>query len=158
MEKKIEKCSLAILSRLPQICKPNEFMVAYFIINTMAINGKDRVKMYRGQLADLCNMSERNITRLTDSLSKIGIITKDLIGDAEKGKTYNFYCLNWQKIEEIFAQSGNDDDSFLSGLSGLKNKRTKEIKKKSIQEKKEEEEFATVCASTIDDDELPLPF
>ena len=87
METKIEKCSLSIITRLPQICKPNEFMVAFFIINTMSIEKKDRITMYRGELADLCNMSERNISRLTDSLNNIGVIQEELIGDAEKKKT-----------------------------------------------------------------------
>ena len=138
METKIEKCSLSIITRLPQICKPNEFMVAFFIINTMSIEKKDRIKMYRGELADLCNMSERNISRLTDSLNNIGIIQKELIGDAEKKKTFNYYRLNWQKIDEIFAEIVNENDSFLPKLSGLKNERTKELKKKRIKEDKNE--------------------
>ena len=138
METKIEKCSLSIITRLPQICKPNEFMVAFFIINTMSIEKKDRIKMYRGKLADLCNMSERNISRLTDSLNNIGIIQKELIGDAEKKKTFNYYRLNWQKIDEILAEIVNENDSFLPELSGLKNERIKELKKKRIKEDKNE--------------------
>ena len=155
METKIEKCSLSIITRLPQICKPNEFMVAFFIINTMSIEKKDRIKMYRGELADLCNMSERNISRLTDSLNNIGIIQKELIGDAEKKKTFNYYRLNWQKIDEILAEIVNENDSFLSRLSGLKNERIKELKKKRIKEDKNErienkKEFNIACGIEFD--------
>lgn len=137
MNKKIETCSLAIISKLPQICKPNEFMVAYFIINTMAIEKTDRVKMYRGELADLCNMSERNISRITESLNQLGIITKDIIGDAEKKKTYNYYRLNWQKIEEILTNLDNEEGTFLPELSGLKKERIEEDKNKRNKEIKE---------------------
>ena len=164
METKIEKCSLSIITRLPKICKPNEFMVAFFIINTMSIEKKDRIKMYRGELADLCNMSERNISRLTDSLNNIGIIQKELIGDAEKKKTFNFYRLNWQKIDEILAEIVNENDSFLPKLSGLKNERMKELKKKRIKEDKnerietkkeieEKREFKIVCSEQVPDEE-----
>ncbi len=162
MERKIEKCSLSIITRLPQICKPNEFMVAFFIINTMSIKKKDRIKMYRGELADLCNMSERNISRLTDSLNNIGIIQKELIGDAEKKKTFNYYCINWQKIDEILAEIVNENDSFLLELSGLKNERTKELKNKSnkaTKKEKNESELELVCVSTENykfDDDLPF--
>lgn len=159
MNRKIETCSLAIISKLPQICKPNEFMVAYFIINTMAIEKNDRVKMYRGELADLCNMSERNISRITESLNQSGIITKDLIGDAEKKKTYNYYRLNWQKIEEILTNLDNEDGTFLSGLSGLKKERIEESKNKRIEEIKENKKrlFKTKCeqleSSTAEDED-----
>lgn len=157
MNRKIETCSLAIISKLPQICKPNEFMVAYFIINTMAIEKNDRVKMYRGELADLCNMSERNISRITESLNQSGIITKDIIGDAEKKKTYNYYRLNWQKIEEILTNLDNENTTFLSGLSGLKKERIEESKNKRIEEVKENKKrlFKTRCeqleSSTAED-------
>ena len=137
MSKRIEECSLAIISKLPKMCKPNEFMVAYFIINTMAISKSDRVKMYRGELADLCNMTERNISRITESLNNIGIITKDIIGDAEKKKTYNFYRLNWQKVEDILTKLDNEDNTLLPNLSGLKKERIEEEKKKRSKEIKE---------------------
>ena len=162
MNRKIETCSLAIISKLPQICKPNEFMVAYFIINTMAIEKNDRVKMYRGELADLCNMSERNISRITESLNQSSIITKDLIGDAEKKKTYNYYRLNWQKIEEILANLDNEDGTFLSGLSGLKKERIEESKNKRIEEIKENKKrlFKTKCeqleSSTAEDENCSI--
>jgi len=157
MNKKIETCSLAIISKLPQICKPNEFMVAYFIINTMAIEKTDRVKMYRGELADLCNMSERNISRITESLNQLGIITKDIIGDAEKKKTYNYYRLNWQKIEEILTNLDNEESTFLPELSGLKKERIEEDKNKRNKEIKEknniikENELEQAESSTVED-------
>jgi DNA-binding transcriptional ArsR family regulator len=159
MERIIEKNSLAIISKLPQICKPNEFMVAYFIINSMAIEKSDRIKLYRSQLADLCNMSERNISRITESLNQLGIITKDLVGDAEKKKTYNYYRLNWSKIDEFFAESGNEEGTFLPELSGLKNERIEEVKKERIKEIKEEcntfeknENIELVCKSTLEEE------
>lgn len=130
MERKIEQCSLALISRLPQICKPNEFMVAYFLINTMSIEKKDRIKMYRGKLADLCNMTERNISRITERLNQIGIIQKELIGDDEKKKTYNYYRLNWQFIEGFLARFDNEESTFLPKLSGLKKERIEELKEK----------------------------
>lgn len=135
MERKIEQCSLALIGRLPQICKPNEFMVAYFIINTMSMEKKDRIKMYRGKLADLCNMTERNISRITERLNQIGIIQKELIGDAEKKKTFNYYRLNWQFIEDFLARFDNEESTFLPELSGLKKERTEELKE--IKEEKE---------------------
>ena len=134
--KKIEKCSLSLITRLPQICKPNEFMVAFFIINTMSLEKQDRVKMYRGELADLCNMSERNITRLTDSLSQIGIVQKELIGDEEKKKTFNYYRLNWEKTDEILARFDNESSSSVPELSGLKNQRIQESKNTRTEEPK----------------------
>lgn len=133
--KKIEECSLSIIKRLPQICKPNQFMVAYFIINEMAIKKMDRVKIYRGKLADDCNMSERNITRITNSLNDVGIIQKDFIGDAEKAKTFNYYRLNWQKIDEFLARIDEEDDVSLPELSHLENKRNIEYKNKRNIEK-----------------------
>lgn len=116
-ERKIEETSLSIINKLPQILKPNEFVVAFFIINTMALNKKDRVRIYRGVLSDLCNMSERNISRITDRLNEIGIIEKQLIGDTEKKKTYNFFNINWQKTEEFLARFDKESDSFLPDLS-----------------------------------------
>lgn len=137
MERKIEQCSLALIGRLPQICKPNEFMVAYFIINTMSIEKKDRIKMYRGKLADLCNMTERNISRITERLNQIGIIQKELIGDAEKKKTFNYYRLNWQFIEDFIVKFDNEEGTFLPELSGLKKERIEEDKNKKSKEVKE---------------------
>ena len=137
MDRKIEQCSLALIGRLPQICKPNEFMVAYFIINTMSIEKKDRIKMYRGKLADLCNMTERNISRITERLNQIGIIQKELIGDVEKKKTFNYYHLNWQFIEDFLAKFDNEEGTFLPELSGLKKERIEEDKNKRIKEVKE---------------------
>lgn len=160
MERKIEQCSLALIGRLPQICKPNEFMVAYFIINTMSIEKKDRIKMYRGKLADLCNMTERNISRITERLNQIGIIQKELIGDAEKKKTFNYYRLNWQFIEDFLAKFDNEESTFLPKLSGLKNERIEEDKNKNeIKEKKVEVKkiFSVECgekqskSSTVED-------
>lgn len=176
MEKKIEKCSLAIISKLPQVCKPNEFMVAYFIITTMAIKKNDRVKIYRGKLADQCSMTERNISRISERLNDIGIIKKELIGDAEKKKTYNYYCLNWQFIDEFLAKFDNEDDTFLPELSGLKNRRTKELKENKelkkteeseelsdkeilamLEEKKKNSELHYACSATNETDDV-LPF
>jgi hypothetical protein len=162
MERKIEQCSLALIGRLPQICKPNEFMVAYFIINTMSIEKKDRIKIYRGKLADLCNMTERNISRITERLNQIGIIQKELIGDAEKKKTFNYYRLNWQFIEDFLAKFDNEESTFLPKLSGLKNERIEEDKNKNeIKEKKVEvkKTFSVECgekqseSSTVEDED-----
>lgn len=137
MDRKIEQCSIALIGRLPQICKPNEFMVAYFIINTMSIEKKNRIKMYRGKLADLCNMTERNVSRITERLNQIGIIQKELIGDAEKKKTFNYYRLNWQFIEDFLAKFDNEEGTFLPELSGLKKERIEEDKNKRSKEVKE---------------------
>lgn len=152
MERKIEQCSLALIGRLPQICKPNEFMVAYFIINTMSMEKKDRIKMYRGKLADLCNMTERNISRITERLNQIGIIQKELIGDAEKKKTFNYYRLNWQFIEDFLAKFDNEESTFLPKLSGLKKERIEELKE--IKEEKELKEKRVEVKKTFPKCEL----
>lgn len=104
MTRKIEKCSLTIINKLSIILKSNEYHVASQIINRMAMNKKDKVKLFRGSLAYYCNMSERNITRITDKLNEKGIIEKQLIGDAEKKKTFNIYCINWDKLFKILAK------------------------------------------------------
>lgn len=153
---KIEESSLTIIGKLPHLLNKGKeikqftplFMVGYYIINTMAIRHENRTMIYRGQLAHLCNMSERNITNITNKLHDIGVIVKTYIGDEEKGKTYNYYQLNWEKIDEFFAQLDENDDSFLSGSSGLKNKRTKETKNKRT---KEQEEFKVACTAIPDD-------
>ena len=159
---KIEESSLTIVGKLPYLLNQNKeikqvtplFMVGYYIINTMAIRHENRTMIYRGQLAHLCNMSERNITNITNKLHDIGIIVKAYIGDEEKGKTYNYYQLNWTKIDEFFTQFDENDDSFLSGSSGLKKERTKEQKK----ERTEEREMQIACSSIFEDDDTPLPF
>lgn len=159
MNHNVKECGLAIVSKLPKICKPNEFVVAFFLVNTMMMEKKDRIKIYRGNLADLCNMSERNISRITERLNQIGIIQKELIGDAEKKKTYNYYRLNWQFIDEFFARIDKEESSFLPELSGLialtalttPTAPTALIKGDNLGN----EELETVCASTDDDD---MPF
>lgn len=153
MKMNIEQCSLAIISKLPQILKPNQFVVAFFIINTMAVKKSDNIKMYRGELSDLCNMSERNITRITSALNELGVITKDLIGDDERLKTYNVYRLNWQFINDFFAKSGEitliqtpkksgemNPDAKIVPLKELKNIRIKETKNKRNKETKKKDD------------------
>jgi predicted transcriptional regulator len=164
MEKKIERCSLGIIAKLPYFLNAeerqkewgNQFMVAFYIINTMAINKKDRVKIYRQQLADNCNFKNtKSITNITNKLHQIGIIKKDFIGDSESGKTYNYYSLNWSKISELVEQLDDEYRDWWNNCTHLKNKRTTRIKE---QQEQQEEEMAVAVASVDEDGEAPLPF
>lgn len=164
MERKIERCSLGIIAKLPYFLNAeekqkewgNQFMVAFYIINTMAIKGRDRVKIYRQQLADNCNFKNpKSITNITNKLHKIGIIKKDYIGDAETGKTYNYYSLNWSKISELVEQLDEEYKDWWNSCTGLKNKRNEEQKEtKELQER----EFAVACGTLTEEGEAPLPF
>ena len=174
---RIEESSLTIIGKLPYLLNKDKeikqftplFMVGYFIINTMAIRHENRTMIYRGQLAHLCNMSERNITSITNKLHEIGVVVKAYVGDEEKGKTYNYYQLNWEKIDEFFAQLNENDERFLSGSSHLKKERTKEHKKERTQEQLSDGEilkklsrngeFEVACSAssnTREDSDLPF--
>lgn len=71
--------------------KDEEFKVAYYILNTIGMSDDGHPKIYRAVLADVCNKSERTITRITDRLNELGVIKKDVVSDGNK--KYNFYCI-----------------------------------------------------------------
>ena len=100
----IEKNSLKLYGRLASLIRPNEFVVAFVIINQMSMSKKKYIKLNRHVLAEACNMSPRNITRMTDRLNEFGLIQKRLIGDAEKNTASNFYKLNVSKAEELLKE------------------------------------------------------
>ena len=110
MIRKIEKCSIAIENKLSIILNSNEYHVASQILHRMAANKKDRIMIFRDSLAYYCNMSARNISRITDKLHEKGIIEKQLIGDSEKKKTFNFYKINWEKLEEILSKIDEESE------------------------------------------------
>lgn len=168
MDYKIERCSLEILSKLPKLLNAEKrhkdwssmFMVAFFIINTMAIEKKSRVKIFRDELADLCcYKNPKSITSITNKLHEIGIIEKDLIGEEELGKTYNFYRINYSKISVLLEQLGEENMDSWNNCTGLKKERMKEYKNRRSKEKKEAFEVAAASSESFTEDgEAPLPF
>lgn len=77
--------------------KDEEFKVAYYILNTIGMSKDKHPKIYRAVLADVCNKSERTISRITDRLDELGVIKKDIVSDGNK--KYNFYSIPRQKTE-----------------------------------------------------------
>lgn len=161
MEFEIEKISLGILARLPHLLNAegrnrewgNMFMVAYYIINTMAIKKNSRVKIYRSELADLCDFkSTKSITEATNKLNDIGIIKKDLVGDAESSKTFNYYTINYSRISELAELLGEEYVDWWNDCTSLKKVSRKEKKKQSSKESSETE-FAE---KPLNDDGLPF--
>ena len=166
-EKRIEKCSSIIKWYLPQIYQPNEFMVAHFILEKMNMNKCHRVKLYVAQLADWCNLSERQIKRITSSINDKGIIKKELIGDAENKKTYNIYCIDWQKTEEFLARFDTKCESFLPDLTQNEEfldkivplKDTKDNKEnKDNKDNKENKELEVIMSEDDEGEDFGLPF
>lgn len=82
-----------------------QFKVAYFILNTIAMNSTDRVKIYRDVLADLTGKSTKTIGRITDKLNELKIIKKDIVSDSRK--KYNFYSVH-PEIESWVSQNSEE--------------------------------------------------
>lgn len=127
MARKIEKCSLMIISYLPQILNcdgedkyfGNEFMVAFYIINKMAIEKSDRVLMYRDEIAHKCSFKDtRTVSKLTAQLEEKKLFKKDLVANCDK-KTVNYYCIEWQLLDDFFAKYDNKVASTWHKCSGL---------------------------------------
>ena len=138
------KFKFEIMNALGAILQDEEFKVAYYILNRLALENTNRVKIYRAMLADLANKSERSISRITDKLDKKGIIKKDTVSDSKN--RYNYYSIH-PNIEQSIAQNKGKlgkkeqettqkivtDDRF-----NKKEKKNKNIKiKRNIKEKKQ---------------------
>jgi len=137
-----------IMNNLGTVLQDEEFKVAYYILNRLALEDTNRVKIYRAMLADLTNKSERTISRITDKLDEKGIIKKDTVSDSKN--RYNYYSIHpniEQSITQNNAKLGHQeqettpnlvtDDRFNKKEKMYNNKRNKELKEsKKVEVKK----------------------
>lgn len=96
------KFNFEIMNGLGAILQDEEFKVAYYILNRLALENTKRVKIYRAMLADLTNKSERTISRITDKLDEKGIIKKDVVSDSKN--RYNYYSIH-PEIEQSMTKN-----------------------------------------------------
>ena len=150
------KFKFEIMNALGAILQDEEFKVAYYILNRLALEDTNRVKIYRAMLADLTGKSERTISRITDKLDEKGIIKKDTVSDSKN--RYNYYSIH-PNIEQQLTQNDEKlgyekqettpnlvtDDRFNKKEKKYKNKRN--IKEKEI----EESELEQAESSTVED-------
>lgn len=99
-----------------------EFKVAYFILNTIGMNGGKRTKIFRAVLSELTGKSERTISRITDKLNEKGIIKKDLVSNGVK--TSNYYSLSVTK-NEVKLDNGKQKTEEILVTGDTLNKRNK---------------------------------
>lgn len=133
----------AILSKLGRI-NDEEFKVLFFILNTINMNSGNEhsVKIYRAMLADLCDKSEKTITRITNRLVEKGLIVKDNVSDGSK--LYNYYSIpcqeksqTWTPVDNKTSKLGHRWSEKSTNLdTGVPVKESKEIKE-SKENKKE---------------------
>ena len=146
-----------IMNNLGTILQDEEFKVAYYILNRLALEDTNRVKIYRAMLADLTGKSERTISRITDKLDEKGVIKKDTVSDSKN--RYNYYSIH-PNIEQLMTQNdeklGHEEQETTPNLATddrfNKNKRIIKIKKeKEIKEVKDDiyTEFQKRCDSTL---------
>lgn len=76
----------------------NEFKVLYLICNTLSLNKTNRVKIYRELFAEKCNLTEKQISRITNELERKGLIKKDIVSNGRTTK--NYYSLNIEPIKD----------------------------------------------------------
>lgn len=147
-----------IMNSLGTVLQDEEFKVAYYILNRLALEDTKRVKIYRAMLADLTGKSERTISRITDKLDEKGIIKKDTVSDSKN--RYNYYSIH-PNIEQQLTQNDDKlgheeqettpnfvtDDRFNKKEKKYKNKRN--IKEKEI----EESELEQAESSTVEDED-----
>lgn len=125
--KKISECSYHItynlLSIMLKITKGDkfggEFMVAMCIIGVMRSKVSNKVHVSRGYISNKCQISERQVSRITKTLDDYGVFRKTIINDKELGKSFDFYELNWELVEKaqkIYERISNqyelESDSF----------------------------------------------
>ena len=142
------KFKFEIMNALGAILQDEEFKVAYYILNRLALEDTNRVKIYRAMLADLTGKSERTISRITDKLDEKGIIKKDTVSDSKN--RYNYYSIH-PNIEQQLTQNDDKlghkkqettpnlvtDDRFNKKEKIYNNKRNKEVKEsKKVEVKK----------------------
>ena len=125
--------------------KDEEFKVAYYILNTIGMSKDKHPKIYRAVLADLCNKSERTISRITDRLNELGIIKKDVVSDGKS--KYNYYSNPRQKTRQNLdtddtssAQKRVTDDTFNKSNNTYKNKKNYKTNNSDKSDKLVEEE------------------
>ena len=143
------KFKFEIMNALGALTKDEEFKVAYYILNRLALEDTNRVKIYRAMLADLTNKSERTISRITDKLDEKEIIKKDTVSDSKN--RYNFYSIH-PNIEQTITQNKSKQCHTLQETTpnlvtddrfNKNNKKEKNIKiKRNIKEKNQ---FEIIC-------------
>lgn len=84
--------NLGFMNKAVELTDGNEFRLLYVIANTMSLKKEGHTRIYREMLADMLNLSTKQITRLTNSLEAKGLIKKDLV--CERDKTVCYYSLN----------------------------------------------------------------
>ena len=156
MEKKKAKFDFELMNSLGHL-KDEEFKVAYYILNTIGMSSDGHPKIYRETLADLCNKSERTISRITDKLDELGIITKDVVSNGRKKRDY--YSITRQKTEQncVTDDTENTQNCVTDDTFNKSNKRDK-IEKRD----KTEKLFDVECEASQEDVEefcsVELPF
>lgn len=147
-----------IMNSLGTVLQDEEFKVAYYILNRLALEDTNRVKIYRAMLADLTGKSERTISRITDKLDEKGIIKKDTVSDSKN--RYNYYSIH-PNIEQQLTQNddklGHEEQETTPNLvtDDRFNKKEKKYKnKRNIKEKEfEESELEQAESSTVEDED-----
>lgn len=147
-----------IMNSLGTVLQDEEFKVAYYILNRLALEDTNRVKIYRAMLADLTGKSERTISRITDKLDEKGIIKKDTVSDSKN--RYNYYSIH-PNIEQSITQNddklGHEEQETTPNLvtDDRFNKKEKKYKnKRNIKEKEfEESELEQAESSTVEDED-----
>ena len=147
-----------IMNNLGTILQDEEFKVAYYILNRLALEDTNRVKIYRAMLADLTGKSERTISRITDKLDEKGIIKKDTVSDSKN--RYNYYSIH-PNIEQSITQNddklGHEEQETTPNLvtDDRFNKKEKKYKnKRNIKEKEfEKSELEQAESSTVEDED-----
>lgn len=147
-----------IMNNLGTILQDEEFKVAYYILNRLALEDTNRVKIYRAMLADLTGKSERTISRITDKLDEKGIIKKDTVSDSKN--RYNYYSIH-PNIEQSITQNddklGHEEQETTPNFvtDDRFNKKEKKYKnKRNIKEKEfEESELEQAESSTVEDED-----
>ena len=147
-----------IMNSLGTVLQDEEFKVAYYILNRLALENTNRVKIYRAMLADLTGKSERTISRITDKLDEKGIIKKDTVSDSKN--RYNYYSIH-PNIEQQLTQNddklGHEEQETTPNLvtDDRFNKKEKKYKnKRNIKEKEiEESELEQAESSTVEDED-----
>lgn len=157
------KFKFEIMNALGAVLQDEEFKVAYYILNRLALEDTNRVKIYRAMLADLTGKSERTISRITDKLDEKGIIKKDTVSDSKN--RYNYYSIH-PNIEQQLTQNntklGHEEQETTPNLVtddrfNKKEKNNKNIKNKiNIKENfmKESENPLDGFSSSSFDDEM----
>ena len=137
MEKKLKVKTDMILSQLGHL-NDEQFKVLFFIYNSINLNSDhtNRVKIYRGVLADLTSKSERTISRITDKLAEQGLIVKDCVSDGSK--LYNYYGIPKTENKQKVDNEKQKTEEFLVTDDRVKELKSTESTKRTLKNIKEE--------------------